>query len=156
MALDCGHNNRCFTTVGFCVMQSLKRQMWQDQGNSVKRVQRNGTIPCLWLRRFGVRTIGIMMWVARMVGSVLSKEALQELGGYVRFIFGAWVFEQSKVQWETGGKCYTLEPVRSAWAWRKGPLPRVSAGILINWTLQVRMESEGEILCWPLLDNVPP
>lgn len=52
------------------------------------------------------------------VGSILTKEGLQELGRNVGFTLGAlgaWVYAQSKAQWERGGNRCILETLRSVW-----------------------------------------
>lgn len=54
----------------------------------------------------------------RAVGSILTKERLQELGrneGLTMGTLGAWMSAQSKAQWESCGKRCTLETVVSAW-----------------------------------------
>lgn len=51
-------------------------------------------------------------------GFILTKEALQELGrnvGFTLFALVAWVYAQSKVQWERGGNRCTLETLGSVW-----------------------------------------
>lgn len=93
-----------------------------------------------------------------MLGSILTKELLQELGRQVGFILGtlsAWMFAQSKAQWDRIGNTCTLETVGSSWVQGMGPLSRVSADLLINWKLGVRMELEGEIPSCPLLGYGP-
>lgn len=159
MTSDHGQNNRCFSMTGSYVRQSLEEQIWQDQGNRLEWGQRHETITCLLVTRFWVRAGGKMVWDDRMVGSIMTKEVLQELGRHVGFTLGAlcvWVFSQSEAEWERGGNRCTLETSGSASVWVMKPLPRVSADFLINWTLGARMELEDDIpgwLHWPGVSN---